>query len=148
MAVLIIAGPTLQEDFRLLRTDVVARAHNVNSASDWSAVLFGICNGELTATEIAECLTAGGPLDRNDRVPAEQASRFVRVLSAIDPGDKDGTEFAFKNKTGGPIISEPVRWTFSDPEAWNWFIFNFTGSALITGALFDLYATNYGVWVT
>ncbi len=108
--------------------------------------MLGICNGELSVAEIAEALTVDGPGDRNDRVNQEQAERAVWIIGTPD-ATGGGTQFNLKGQNGSTIIEWKKRWTFSDPEGWDFFIFNL-GTALTTGGNANLLATNYGVWVT
>ncbi len=144
---------TLTEDFRILKSEIVAGIVSLDDDEAIQGLLFGICNGELSVAEIAAAITAGGPLDRNDRANAEEASRWVKVLSAAEyhnVGHNSGrtvVDARFPNETGGPVIVSKDRWTYSDPEGWNFFVFNNTGSVLITGATGRLTAKHYGVWV-
>ncbi len=145
---------TISEDFRILKSEIVAGIIGMSDDEQTTGLVFGICNGELSDAEIAECLTAGGPLDRNDALRKERSNRWVKMLSAgqsdpLGPGSGTGLkEVIFKNETGGSIIESKNRWTYSDPEGWLFFIFNNSGSALGTGATGRLLATHYGVWVT
>jgi len=136
---------SLQEDFRILKSEIAARLVAL-TAGEGAGLLFGICNAELTAAEIAECLTTSGPLDKNDRLLKERAGRWVKVLSQYDPTNTLAVAGLFKNKTGGPIIESKDRWTYSDPEGWAYFVFN-DGATLTTGASVLSVATHYGVWV-
>ncbi len=143
---LIVGGLTMAEDFRILRSDIVALVANL-TAGEGNGLLFGIANGELTAAEIAESLNIGGPLDRNDRVPQERVERNVKVLSSLTPAQAD-TIKTFLNDEGGPIIHSKHRWTYSNPDGWNFFVHNMGSGAFTTGAVVDIHATHFGVWVT
>ncbi len=146
---------TLTEDFRILKSEIVAGVIGIDDEDVFQGLLFGIANGELTVAEIAAAITAGGPLDRNDRQNAEEASRWVKVLSAARPNTANNAASAhsviplmFPNPEGGPMIVSKDRWTYSDPEGWSFFVFNNTGSPMVTGAQARLTAKHFGVWVT
>ncbi len=145
---------TLSEDFRILKSELAAGIVNLDDEENTPGLVLGIANGELSATEIAQALVAQGPVDRNDRLAKERADRWVKVLSQAEPvnvGPVSGRtthDAIFKNENGGPVLVSKDRWTYSDPEGWQFFIFNNTGSALATGATARLLATHYGVWVT
>ncbi len=72
---------TLQEDFRVLRADVVCHGTTVTQGEGTGLVL-GACNGELSVAEIGETLLADGPADRNDRLVQERAERKVDLISS------------------------------------------------------------------
>jgi len=141
------AGPVITEDFRLLKTEVVAMV-NALTQGQGEGMIFGIANGELTAAEIEEAIEANGPLDRNDRQGQERSERNVKILgvSRLD-GTSTQTEKQFENVDGGLIMVSKHRWTYSNPEGWAWFIYN-PGGTLTTGSTLQLSATHYGVWVT
>ncbi len=146
---------TLSEDFRILKSEIAAGIINIDDDDSIQGMLLGIANNELTVAEIAAAITAGGPLDRNDRQNAEEASRWVKILSAaefVQVGNANATrttqDAIFRNAEGGPIIVSKDRWTYSDPEGWCFFLFNNTGSAMVTGAQARLTAKHFGVWVT
>ncbi len=135
----------LTEDFRMLK--IVIASHISGLASDQGhGLLLGIANADLTALEIAACLGTDGPLDRNDRILKETAERFCTIIGSFIVTTVG--EGSFMSEAGGPVIVAKPRWTFSNPEAWTFFIYNNTGAALTTGALASFLATHYGVWVT
>ncbi len=140
-------GPVLQEDFRILKSEIYALV-NVLTANEGLSMLFGIANGELSAAEIEECIEAQGPLDRNDRVAIERAERWVKVLGVTnDQGVSTTTELFYDMHSGAPMLTSKDRWTYSDPEGWTYWIYN-RGGSLTTGSTLQLVATHYGVWVT
>ncbi len=154
-AALALSNLTMQEDFRILKTELTASIDSMDDQDVAAGILLGIANGELSVAEIAECLVAQGPLDRNDRLLKERANRWVKILSQAEfnnnsiPGNgRTQVDMIFKGDNGSPIITSKDRWTYSDPEGWQFFIFNNTGTSLITGATVRLLATHYGVWVT
>ncbi len=144
----------LQEDFRILKSEIAAFIADIDDSSPTQGLLFGICNGELTAAEIAQAITTGGPLDRNDRLAKERSSRWVKVLSQAEPvpdgsnGAQTTIQLIFRGDHGGPMIVSKDRWTYSDPEGWAFFIHNNTGAVLVSGAQARLTAKHFGVWVT
>ncbi len=153
-AALSLSQLTLSEDFRILKSEIAAGIINLDDEENAQGLLFGMANGELSDTEIAQAIVAGGPLDRNDRLAAERASRYVKILSSFkwsSVGHPNTTRTSadgiFEGEGGSPIIVNKPRWTFSDPEGWVFFIFNNTGSALTTGATVRMTAKHFGVWV-
>jgi len=137
---------TLDEDFRMLKAEIFAHVAGL-TAGEGEGLILGIANGELSVAEIAECFLVDGPVDRNDRVKTERAERFVKPMSALDIV-LAGTEEQFHGDGGGPMVTAKPRWTFSNPEGWDFFIYNNGPSALTTGAVARLIGTYYGVWVT
>ncbi len=138
-------GLVLTEDFRILKSEIIAFVSNL-TPPEGSGLIFGIANGDLTAAEIEEAIEAAGPLDRNDRIPTEQAERNVKTLGVITDVSVTGKTNIIRNNEDGPMIESKHRWTYSNPEGWDWWIYNLGGS-LTTGALLQLYAVHYGVWV-
>ncbi len=112
------------------------------TAGDGEGLTIGIANGELTVAEIAECLIADGPSDRNDRIKQERAERFVKVFGLLND-----LQHMFVGENGSRQMQVKPRWTFSNPEGWDYFIFN-AGSALTTGSTAKLLQTSYGLWLT
>ncbi len=146
---------TLSEDFRILKSELTAGIRGLDDEDISQGLLLGIANGELSAAEIAACLTSGGPLDRNDRANQETAERWVKILSSLEMNYPNNTASAktqvdgiFKGEGGSSVIVSKDRWTYSDPEGWQFFIFNNTSNSLVTGAQARLQATHYGVWVS
>ncbi len=137
----------LAEDFRMLKAEVFAIIDGL-TATEGNNMMLGLANGELDAAEVGECIAIDGPLNRNDRLKQEQAERFVKLISVGHQGSPTTTSYQFKNETGGPQIVVKPQWTFSDPEGWQWFLFNNSGAALTTGATWRIVTTIYGVWVT
>ncbi len=136
---------TLGEDFRMLK--LIASCFGEGFTDGQPDDLFvGICNGELSDAEIAAALVTNGPSDRNTRTEVESAERMVQIIGALNVMNDDEKAWCL-NEQGGPMLVHKPRWTFSNPEGWNYFIYN-NGSALTTGASVRLLATEYGVWVT
>ncbi len=138
------AGLTLGEDFRIIKTEFfVNQLANFGAVGD--SIIIGICNGELSETEIAESLAVDGPNDRNDRVPEEQAMRAVWPIVHIKG---NSTTVPEQPPNDGLPMEKVLRWTFSNPEGWSWYAQNPLQGALTTGAVFQIRAKYFGVWVT
>ncbi len=136
---------TMEEDFRILKSEIWAHI-DLLTAGQGEGLLLGIANGELSVAEIAETLNLDGPVDRNDRVAQEQATRWVKILGTYDMRDITAVSGKLRDKYGGFMIESKDRWTYSNPEGWQFFIFN-DGIALATGANVRMVVTHYGVWV-
>ena len=139
-----IGGVSITEDFRILKSIVAAHCTGLTDR-EGAGLLLGIANGELSVTEIKECLEADGPVDRNDALGSEHAERQAHIVGQLD--FQDAIAGVFKGEMGGSPITDKFRWTYSDPEGWDWFIYN-SGPILTTGGSATVVATNYGVWVT
>lgn len=132
----------LQEDFRILKTEIVLS--KINQTTDEASLSLWMVDGELSLAEASAAIQNGGPLDRNDRDQQERAERWVKpvciLLASTDITAGAGTAYQV------PIVIKP-GWTFSDPEAWDWMIFN-QGEASAGATLVRMLVTHYGVWVT
>ncbi len=135
----------LTEDFRLLKSEIVASIGGL-SAGDGEGLVLGLANGELSVAEIAECLTVDGPDDRNDRLAHEKAMRAVWLIGHFVK-DEVTTARLIGSDGGSPVIFKGKPWTFSDPEGWDLFVFNL-GAALTTGSSLQVQYSAYGLWVT
>ncbi len=137
----------LQEDFRMLKAEIFSTIEGL-TAGEGDQLLFGIANGELSEAEIAECLVADGPVDRNDRLATERAERNVKLYSKYQKNASADTEAALNQEGSGAPLVIKHRWTYSNPEGWSLFVFNMGASALTTGATARTIGTYFGVWVT
>lgn len=144
-AIVITTDITWGEDFRLLKSEFMAIVEGLTSAEGRGLVI-GIADGELTAIEIAECLQADGPGDRNDNEANERATRPVWLIGALDISGQ--TIGRFRGSMGSFLMEWKKRWTFSNPEGLEFFVYNQSGTALTTGATVRVDATHYGVWLT
>ncbi len=145
-AAISVGGPAITDDFRIIKSEVVASIEGLATGQGNNLVL-GIANADLTAAELAESLVTDGPVNASDRDKAEEAGRFTRMLSGAAHPTDGNSIVPFLGDQGGPIVEKTIRWTFSKGVGWDWFIFNNDGSALTTGATLRLLATHYGVWV-
>ncbi len=135
----------LQDDFRILKLELMAAVRGL-TAGEGVNLAIGIADNELTVGEIGESIDATGPLDRNDNLSEERAMRPVWMIGAVDP-IVAGVALTFRGEGNSPFMVWKKRWTFSNPEGWTIFIFNY-GTALTTGATVNLISTAFGVWVT
>lgn len=136
---------TLQEDFRILKAEVMGIITGITTL-EGAGLQIGIANGELSVAEIGECLLVDGPSDRNDRLKVERAERFVKTFGQLEK-QLSQTGGNLIGQDGGPLMIVKPRWTFSDPEGWDMFIWNL-GGTLTTGAVAFIQVVYYGVWVT
>ncbi len=146
LAAKLFAGLTITEDFRSMKVELSAHVDGLTSG-EGAGLTLGIANGELSLTEVGECLNADGPLDRNDRATQERAERFCKSFAVVGL-EGTGPARRFIGRDGGAWLTVKPNWTFSNPEGWSWFIFNNDPSALTTGATVSLQATHYGVWLS
>lgn len=124
----------ITEDFRVLR---VKGAMGIEGLAEGEMAVVGIADGELSDTEIAACLVST-PTDHNDNAALETSHRPVFPLGYAFGATNDGHALI--------VIDETLRWTFGNPEAWQWFIFN-PGGAHAGAITYTLFAKVYGVWV-
>lgn len=139
-ALLADGGIAIEDDFRILKTEYFVGLNAVIAVGD-GPIYFGIADGDLTIAEIAELLVMTGPLDRNDNTRTERALRPVWLLESFGTNTDTGEG----NWRKGSIN---LRWTFSNPEAWNFFAFNQSGGGLVSGNILRYRAKHFGVWVT
>lgn len=145
-SVKLLAGLTLGEDFRMIKTVVTAVVTGL-TAGEGVGLQLGIANGELSEAEVAEAINADGPVNRDDRLSTERAERFATIVAMTREADVNGTELTMLGPEGGPIVEKTIRWTFSNPNGWQWFVHNI-GIVLTTGSTIRLQATHYGVWLS
>ncbi len=144
---ILISSAQIEEDFRMLKSIIAAHIDGL-TAGDGPLSLYQV-NGELFLAECEEAIEMDGPVDRNDRLNTERAERYVKLVGWFVP-DGQGTSAILVGpggSVGAPAEVKP-RWTFSNPEAWDYMIYNESAGNLTTGASVFLKATHYGVWVT
>ncbi|CAN8138849.1 hypothetical protein THIOSC15_1170001 [uncultured Thiomicrorhabdus sp.] len=125
----------LGDDFRIIKMEVTA-AWNGWTAGE-GPVLIGLASGELTVAEIAECLESA-PSDRNSHDAMASAHWPVWPLGFVN-GYNGETRIT---------VEKTIRWTFSDPEAFQFFAYNMDAGSLTTGSSVTILAKIFGVWVT
>ncbi len=136
----------ITEDFRILKTELFAHVTGL-TAGEGEGLQIGICNNELTAAEITECITANGPLDPDDRGLEEFATRNCKLLAMSEQTSLVDSQVNFKADGGGYMIVSKHRWTYSNANGWAFFIYNGKLQAVTTGSAVQFNATHYGVWV-
>ncbi len=136
---ILVGSITLGEDFRMLKSIISGNVDGMTQG-DGPLELY-LVNGALTLAQCEEAIENNGPTDRNDPVATERAERFVRFVGQFVQRDSSGV-FA-------QLVEEiKPRWTFSNPEGWNWMLYNASAGNLTTGSSVFLKVTHYGVWVT
>jgi len=135
----------ITEDFRMLKASIFASLSDASLVEGDGPLIIGICDDELTAAEIAECMTASGPLDPSDNLRNERAMRPVFPLAQMSflPLNAGGHSAV---KWEEPIVSKQA-WTYSNANGWAIFIFNAGDSGLTTGGIVTIDSTFFGVWV-
>jgi len=118
------------------------------TAAEADQLLFGMADGELSDAEIAEAISVGGPLDRNDNLADERSHRPVWILGAVAVKPAAAVKGQFIGEQGGPKMTGKPRWTFSNGDGWTYFVFNYDNSTLTTGINVRCQIKSYGVWVT
>ncbi len=146
----LISGPTLIEDFRMLKAEIAAVVVALQASEGIGLQLY-LVQQDLSLAEAEACIETEGPVGPSDRTAMETAERFVRYIGAIDPatGISATEKQMVDGYTGAPLMVAKPRWTFpnvSTEVSWNWMIFNL-GATLTTGATLQLKATHYGVWL-
>ncbi len=145
------SGVTLDESFRILKTELTATLTELTSLEGAGLMLY-MGAGDLTEPSTEANIEQNGPVSRGDPAAEEVASRWVRLV-AVSPNDTvNNTERSMLNERGGAIITVKPRWTFSRRRTavdggWNWGVYN-NGVTITTGATCRILATHYGVWVT
>lgn len=127
----------LQDDFRLMKSEFYISVDAFTSNE--GPIIVGIADGQLTDAEIEECIEAR-PNDRNHNVAHEQSQRPVWPLCILDY-QSVGAKCSWQDE-------KTLKWTFSDTEAWKYWVYNPSGAALSTGGVVRIFAKHYGVWVT
>ncbi len=141
----------LDMDFRILRSDITAVTAGSTSLEGQGLILY-MTEGDLDNALSEANIEQNGPLRLGQQVEEEIASRWVRRVGITMGPTVNETERVFKNKYGGGLLNIEPRWTFrrgrtATNGGWNWAVYN-SGATLTTGAVVDLIATHYGVWVT
>ncbi len=146
-AAIAVTDITLTEDFRLMKSEINAHVIGLTSG-EGAGLVFGIANGALSAAEIQAALIVDGPTGPSDRPAAEVAERRVKVLGMVRKGTLPDTEMAIEGHNGSLMIVHKGPWTYTNTDKWDWFLFNFSGGNITTGASVRILATHYGMWLT
>ncbi len=142
---IIVGNIVLEEDFRVLKKILTVNVANL-TAGQGAGLVFGVSNAELTLLELQEAILVDGPTNRNDRLKEERAGRHVHIVGHARTDGVNATTLQFEGMNGANIIEDKFRWTYSDPEGWDYFVFN-ASTVLTSGAIVTTIATVYGVWV-
>lgn len=138
------SGITITQNLFLTALECLGQVDGL-TAGEGAGLMLGIANRDLSVSEIAEALVVDGPLDLNDKVKAERASRFVKLFGAL--GTVGGTGIAFRGENGGLLMKCNPKWLFTAASnGFQMFIWN-NGVALTTGATARIQNVFYGSWV-
>ncbi len=140
----------LDMDFRILRSDITGVITGMTSFEGQGLILY-MSQGILFVAESEANIEQNGPVRLGEKIEEEIASRWVRRVGITGGPTVNETERVFRNKYGGALLELEPRWTFrrgrtATEGGWNWLIYN-DGSLLNTGAVVNILATHYGVWV-
>ncbi len=141
--ILIGAQLAILERFRIISLELTAVITGL-TAGEGDGLLLGIADGNYDIAQIEAAIEANGPLGPNEKIEEELSERYTKILGTVD--HEVGTEAVFRNKQGGYIIEETIRWTFARSKSWDYFVYN-QGATLTTGATASIRAKVYGVWV-
>ncbi len=138
----------LDEDFRILKTQIVATVKGL-AAGEGAGLILLLTEGLLTVAQVEAVMELNGPLAPRDTAAMEIASRWVRTCGVTDHEVSEETNF--NNENDGPMLEVMPRWTFqrrrtATEGGWNWVVYN-NGKLLTTGASVQVKAIHYGVWV-
>ncbi len=131
------------ERFRMLKAEMMATVVGL-TGGEGTGLYMGLCDGDLSITELEQAIEGNGPLGPNDIVPMNIAERPTWWLGATD--HEIATEAVFHNQQGGPNMEVMPRWTFARTKSWNWFVYNF-GTVLTAGSTVTIRVKDFGVWV-
>ncbi len=120
------------------------------TAGEGHGLLIGIANADLSVTEIQEALLVDGPVDLNDKVKAERASRFVKLFGGVGTMGQQGASaqsLPLVGEHGGRLMKVNPKWLFTAASGgFQMFIWN-NGATLTTGAVVDIQNVFYGSWI-
>ncbi len=147
-AAVLINAVQLDEDFRILKTEIVATLKGLTQG-EGSGLILLLTEGLLTVAQVEGVMELNGPLAPRDTAAMEIASRWVRTCGVTS--HEVSEEANFHSKYDGPMLEVTPRWTFqrrrtATEGGWNWVVYN-NGKLLTTGATVQIKATHYGVWV-
>lgn len=128
----------MTEDLRILKMEIDACITGLTATEEDRVLLLGFADAELTDAEIQECLEAE-PLDSNDNLSLERSHRPVWPIGMMKPEVSDTVRYL--------SATWSKRWTFSDDDAYCFFLYNLGAGALTTGSTLRILVKLYGVWV-
>jgi len=135
---------TFEEDFRMLKHEVFLHLKGGTFVEGDGPIVVGIASGDLAVAEIAEAMVTDGPFGRDQRVEDERATRPVWGLYMLEFVPTSGSQ---DNRWIQMATGKKPRWSFSNPDGFNWFAFNMGSGALTTGGVIELLATYFGLWL-
>ncbi len=139
---IVAAGPVMVQG-GFITTSKIAWQLQGLTAGEGQGLFFGIADGQLSATEIEECLEAGGPTFEEEDPVAHRTDRRVRILDYIGPRGElnpSTTQVAGFHKY-------ETRIAFSEEQSgWKWFAWNHNPSAITTGAQLRILGTHNVQW--
>lgn len=139
------SGITITQNLFLTALEALGQVTGL-TAGEGTGLMVGIANRDLDMAQIAECLVVDGPLDLNDKIKAERASRFVKLFGAVEQAVA-GTAMVFKGENGSMLMKTNPKWLFTSASSgFQMFIWN-NGIALTTGATARLQSTFFGSWI-
>lgn len=129
----------LTQDVYLNSSDLIAYAEGMTAGE--GPLLVGLCDNDLTVTEIAEALAAAPP-SQSARIERERATRPVRTMGVIiNPGT--GLIGAVED---GKKLRVPIKWFQGAGADIAFFIQNKGAAALTTGSVAKVTGKLYGTW--
>ncbi len=134
------------ERFRMIKCEIFATIFGATTG-ELAGMRLGLADGDLSLTEIDECIEVNGPLGPNDQISDARAQRPVWEIGQSKAASVGGADVLITNENNGAMMSKTIRWTFSRTKSWNWFIYNL-GTAPTTGATVNIKTKLFGVWVT
>lgn len=136
------ARPNLNDDFTLQSFQAMGIYRDFTAGQ--GPIWIGICNSDLSVTEVGEYLTAGGPLDRTNRVLQEQVTRPVMLLGQTNV-DAAGN-IIWKSGGGDSGLFQKFHMYCDDAHGMELFAFNDDDNDLTTGGQFAGFIRYKGVW--
>jgi len=130
--------------FRLIKMELRVMAKGF--LADDGPLLFGLASNDLSVTDIAQAISANGPLARADRDLDERATRPVWTLGYFEILSDKQTKLVGCSPQPG-YVEKAIRWTFGvDPRGYVFWIQNRSGSTLQTGGKITIESKIFGVW--
>ncbi len=110
---------------------------------DEGPVICGYAHGDYTATEIKECIEAGGSINVGNKVEAERANRLVRIVGTFGGSGVQNAVVDLVINDGKPIKTR-LNWLIPIGQTFNMFAYNDSSVAnLTTGTLLKINGTAY-----
>ena len=141
-AVIDVAAFGIEKPFRLAKIRLFASVESMDLVDLCDLYL---CNGDLSVAQITANIALDGvPVNPNDRVNQEQASRAIFPIMRIGPVEAEGG-------TGVPRQHLPydfvLPWTFTQPDGFKLVAVNPGSAAYAAGSTIVVKATLFGVWL-